>query len=178
MRVSEREIPVAREFEGEVRGNPSKLYGLAIPYGVRSLLIHEHGQRFFEVIEPGAFDLAARNITFTFRHDDAAEYGDTASGTLRLQNGPNGVSFELDLPRYAHTLRTAIETKVITGMSFGFVPRDVRVDADGVRHVHKGDLLHISPVYSPAYGDHTSVDLRAIAPRNLYRLKLDIADRA
>jgi phage head maturation protease len=58
-------------------------------------------------------------------------------------------------------------------MSFGFIPRDIEFDADGVRHIKRGTLLHVSPVYSPAFPQTTVALSRAIndMKRKLLELK-------
>lgn len=156
-KVCERTAPLTRSTDsGAPTVEPGKvlrLSGVAVSYGKRSALIHEFGERFYEIIDAGAFaaSIASRNVTLTFLHKDESEYGDTDSGTLELRDSAEALTFSLLVPPYAHTLRKAIQTKAVRGMSFGFIPQEVYTDADGVRHIKRAELLHISPVYSPAY---------------------------
>ena len=148
-----REAPVTRATDGPALSvTGERLTGYAVVYGQQTAAPVRIGRSWLpEIIDAGAFDLSlTRNVAFTFDHQQTAEYGDTASGTLRLKSDATGIGFELDLPSYAQTLRGEIESGAITGMSFGFVPQQIEV-RDGVRHVVKAELLHISPVYSPAY---------------------------
>jgi HK97 family phage prohead protease len=78
-------------------------------------------------------------------------------GSLRLKDDEIGIRFELDLPAYANVLRQQIESGAIRGMSFGFECKEMEI-RNNVRHIVKGVLLHISPVYSPAY-PQTSVEI-------------------
>lgn len=148
-----REAIVTRETQDVPAVQADTLHGYAIVFNQRSKLINENGSQFFEAIAPGAFtdSIKRNNVTFTFQHFDAAEYGDTKSGTLKLSEDQRGHPFVLTLPAYANTMRAKIESGAIRGMSFGFIPQEVEVQPDGLRVVKKGDLRHISPVYSPAY---------------------------
>lgn len=177
MEVCEREAPLLRETVSPVQITGEVLRGYAVVYGQRSQLIHEKGRTFYEVIDRGAFteSMKSRNVTFVFRHNDDAEYGDTKSGTLKLAEDDVGIHFEMPLPPYANSLREKIKTGVVRGMSFSFLPRDLYRDNEGVVHVRKGELLHVSPVYNPAY-PQTTVALNDGRPAaQKLKLKLLIA---
>lgn len=158
-----REAAVTRTTErAALDMSGERLKGYAIVYGQPTAAPVRIGNTWLvEVIDAGAFDVSSRNITFTFDHQQIAEYGDTASGTLRLIPDATGIGFELALPSYAQTLRGEIESGAITGMSFGFVPRQIEV-RDGVRHIVRGELLHVSPVYSPSYPQTSVALVRAV----------------
>jgi HK97 family phage prohead protease len=154
-----------------------KLTGYAIVYNATTAgPVAVGGVHLLERIDPGAFsDSLTSNIPFTFSHKDFAEYGDTRSGSLRLTDDATGIHFELDLPAYANVLRQQIECGAIRGMSFGFEVRDMQVIAN-VRHIVKGVLLHISPVYSPAY-PQTSVEIVRQIGHQLKKLKLLLLEK-
>ncbi len=173
----DREAVLVRETAGDVTATSDRLTGYAVVYGVRSLLIHENGQSFYEVIDRDAFSdsIARRNVTFTFRHNDGAEYGDTASGSLKLTPDERGVAFELALPAYANHLRDKIGSRAIRGMSFGFVPTELEYVTPTLRHVRRGELLHVSPVYSPAY-PQTSVKLVRPSSLAVMNMALKLAE--
>jgi HK97 family phage prohead protease len=157
MTISEREIPCIREFGEQPAIVGEYLEGYAIVFNQRSHKISDHHGTYVETIDPDAFDLT-KNITFNYRHDDNAEYGSTASGTLTLTKDDKGIRFRLALPAYAQTLRTQIANGHVRGMSFGFYPNKIEW-RDGIRHVLKGELLHISAVINPAY-PQTNVEIR------------------
>lgn len=176
-KVYTREAEVIRGTPDKPSMSGAKLTGYAVVYGAQSAAPVPIGRTYLpEVIDRGAFSASlGQNITFTFDHKDIAEYGDTASGTLRLSEDAKGIRFELDLPAYAQTLRAEIESGAIEGMSFGFIPRAMDVK-DGIRHIVKADLLHISPVYSPAYAE-TSVSLTRTANHTAKRMKLELLEK-
>lgn len=149
--------------------NNNKLKGYAVVYNATTAgAVPIGGVMLRERIDTGAFtDSLGKNIPFTFHHKDFAEYGDTKSGTLRLNEDSKGIAFELDLPPYANVLKEQIASGAIRGMSFGFTARAITVDKDNIRHIVKADLLHISPVYSPAY-PQTSIEL---VQRNMLSVK-------
>lgn len=174
--ICERTAVITRDNPSDVTANSNTLTGYAIVYNAKSKLIVENGQRFYEKIDKGAFtqSIASRNVTFVFKHDDDAEFGDTQSKTLRLTEDDHGIRFELDLPTYANALRSKVQSKLVTGMSFSFKPTEVYSDGEGIRHVKKGELYHISPVYNPAY-PQTKVGIREELP-NHYKYKLRLAE--
>jgi HK97 family phage prohead protease len=158
--ICERTLPLVRAMDDAgLKLDGQKLTGYAVVYNCQTAgPVAVGGIHLLERIDPGAFaDSLHNNIPFTFSHKDFAEYGDTRSGSLRLTDDATGIRFELDLPPYANVLRQQIESGAIRGMSFGFEVRDMEVK-NNVRHIVKGVLLHISPVYSPAY-PQTSVEI-------------------
>lgn len=156
----------------------AKLRGYAVVYGSPTAAPARIGSSWaVEIIDRGAFDasIGSQNIPFTFNHVDIAEYGDTASGSLRLSADERGIAFELDLPPYASVLREAIETGHITGMSFGFVSPALEM-RNGVRHIVRAVLTHISPVFSPAY-PATTVKIVEPVRHGTRRRRLELLDK-
>lgn len=172
----EREMGSVREIGETPTLSGTTLTGYAIVFGVRSHLISEFGEQFYEMIDRGAFSesIAKQNITFVAKHDDDAVYGDTASGNLRLTEDEKGIRFELKIPPYANRLRAQVEQGLIKGMSFKFYERDVYIDDKGIRHVRRGELAHISSVYNPAY---PTTSIKVETPNNeLQKAKLKLLE--
>jgi HK97 family phage prohead protease len=175
--ICERTLAVVRTLDtAGLKLEGQKLTGYAIVYNATTAgPVAVGGIHLLERIDPGAFSDSLRdNIPFTFSHKDFAEYGDTRSGSLRLSDDDKGIKFELDLPAYANVLRQQIECGAIRGMSFGFEVKDMQIK-NNVRHIVKGVLLHISPVYSPAY-PQTSVELVRAINHELKKKRLQLLD--
>jgi HK97 family phage prohead protease len=147
-----RELPLTRDIE-DARFDGEYLSGTAIVFNQASRWITEDGTTFQEFIERGAFPLDKR-VSFTFRHNNDAEYGDNLSGNLVLTEDERGIHFRLKLPTYAKTLKDAVANEHVRGMSFQFIPTDVRIDGNR-RYVRKGELIHIACVQNPAYPQTT-----------------------
>jgi len=157
----ERELLQLRENDTVPAMAGERLTGYAVVYNQQSRLITDWAGTYYEVIEPGAFDESLKNgnVSFVYRHSDNSEYGDTASQTLTLTSDEKGIRFDLQLPAYARTLREAVTSGAVKGMSFGFHADQV-VWKDGVRHVVKGRLEHISAVTNPPAYPQASVALK------------------
>ena len=153
-----------------LRMDGNKLVGTAVVYNQQSSRLHERGESFYEIMKPGALDMS-RNITFVFRHNDDAVYGDTASGTLRLHDTDTALEFELDLPPYAQRIREGVESGKIKGTSIAFT-KD-KFERQGNRHiVTRGKLMHVSAVAWAAYPTRLAVS-RSV---NSYRQKLRLRE--
>jgi HK97 family phage prohead protease len=175
MEIEWRESLEVRQTAAAPTAAGEYLEGYAIVFNELSGLVSDRQTRgtFREVIAPGAFTQSLRdnNISLVFLHSDNSEYADTASGTLTLTEDSKGIRFRAQLPPYANTLKAKIQSGAIRGMSFGFHPRDVEVQADGTRVVKRGDLRHISPVFNPAYA---ATEVKITKPDNsLMRMKLE-----
>jgi HK97 family phage prohead protease len=126
---------------------------------------------FREQIAPGAFsDVLADDVRALFNHDPSAVLGRTVSGTLRIAQDANGLSYEVDLPntQAARDLITSIERGDVSQSSFGFcvAPNGENwgEDKDGiyVRTITKFSKLYdVSPVTYAAYPD-ANVGLRSL----------------
>lgn len=179
MSIVERSLEILRSLpDSELAWDGATLTGYAVVYGVTSagpLDIGEGSERLYEQIDRGALDESLalnRNIPFVFGHSDVAELGDTASGTLALAPDEKGLKFTLKIPAYAKQLRAQIEKKIIRGMSFGMVPKLVEV-RNGIRHIVKADLGHISAVYSPAYPQTT---IEIVKPTTKLKMKMKLLE--
>ena len=139
-----------------------RLRGL-IPYN-RPTQLYERGRAFTEVIRPGAFSRSiarGNDIVSFFNHDRNRLLGRTSSGTLRLTDTPEGLTFEVDLPEHAKDIREMVERGDLTGASFtGFTRKGGEEWTSEARELTDIYMVEIGPVVSPAYRDST-VMLRA-----------------
>ena len=143
-------------------GKPAKFVGRAAPFNSAS----EDLGGFTELIAPGAFRDSLANkkdIRALVSHDPDKLMGRTSSGTLRLVESADGLTFENDTPdtTYARDLAALAARGDIKGMSFGFrVPTggdswSNGSDGKAVRTLKAVDLSEISYVASPAYPNTT-----------------------
>lgn len=121
-----------------------------------------------EVIAPGAFSDTLRNddIMAYSAHDSARILGRTSSGTLRLREDGTGLSVEIDLPDTSDGRDVAelVRRRDLKGMSFGMIVRKETWDETvnpPLRTIEAADLVEVSAVGRPAYGD-TSLGLRSL----------------
>lgn len=126
------------------------------------------GGYFREVIAPGAFRETLKNddIRALIDHDTGRVIGRSSAGTLRLKEDDKGLSVEIDLPDTTdgRDLAVQLERGDISGMSFGFIVRHDEWDETSdppTRTIHAVDLLEVSAVAFPAYGD-TEIALRSL----------------
>ena len=150
----------------ELRSSGKQIFGLAAPYNVRTT-IKAKGGKFMETIQRGAFDRVLRSkpdVLCLFNHNPDYVLGRTSAGTLRLDAGNRGLSFECDLPdsQFARELHQSIERRDIAGNSFGFTLEqgddswDEDYDEERSRVVLRtirnvATLVDVSPVTAPAY---------------------------
>lgn len=125
------------------------------------------GGFFEEQIAPGAFsDAIKSDVRALIDHDSGRVIGRTTSGTLRLMEDERGLAVEIDLPDTTdgRDLAVQLERGDITGMSFGFHVTREEWDETGatpLRTIRKVDLIEVSAVAFPAYGD-TAIGLRSL----------------
>jgi HK97 family phage prohead protease len=149
----------------EFRSEGTKLVaaGVAIRYGQPSKVMRD----FREIIAPGAADqaLTERDVKALHEHDQHKILGRVSAGTLRIENTPTEMRYEIDLPdtTYGRDLAVSLERRDITGSSFGFralkSAEKWSVDDDGIalRTVGAFEMFdHISTTANPAYDLHTS----------------------
>ncbi len=145
-----------RANEARVGADEKVFIGRPIVYNNLSQLI---GGAFRERLMPGVFDASmSEDIIASIEHDSSKLLGRTASGTLELKPGPEGIDIEVSDPgtSYSADLRASIGRKDIRGMSFIFeVIEDRWYDSSGItmRDVIKAKLYEVSFVSSPAYLD-------------------------
>ncbi|HUO11069.1 MAG TPA: HK97 family phage prohead protease [Phycisphaerae bacterium] len=129
------------------------------------------GGCFREVIAPGAFNYS--DVRALVEHQNWPILGRTSSRTFRLNQGVDGLGYELDLPESpaGQDLFAAVDRGDIQGVSFGFAIRDGGEDWDfsqmpPVRTLRAIDISEISFVGTPAYSDTTAATRTMIAARD------------
>lgn len=121
-----------------------------------------------EVIAPGAFSATLRDddVLAYSAHDSARILGRTSSGTLRMIEDDQGLAVEIDLPDTTDGRDVAelVRRGDLKGMSFGFVVTKEQWDetvTPPVRTIQQVELIEVSAVGRPAYGD-TTLGLRSL----------------
>lgn len=146
----------------EVRAQARRLEGLAARFGVEARIAD-----FTEVIAPGAFARAladGRDVLALVDHDATRVLARTKSGTLKLSETADGLSFTIDLPAtsLANDVLALAERGDLGGMSFGFrVPTGGDSWQGSKRTLNAIDLVEVSVVQAfPAY-DGTVIAARS-----------------
>lgn len=73
------------------------LRGLAVPYGRPIVLVEGEAVRVVEQVRAGALRFDG-GVRLSLGHTDDTVLASTHGGTLRLEDGPDGLGFEADLP--------------------------------------------------------------------------------
>lgn len=147
--------------------------GYAAKYGIPTTIASAKGQRFVEVLAPGAFrDSIGRgdDCVCLLNHNSDRPLGRASTGTLRVSEDFIGLAFECDLPDSADDVLEAIQRGDIRAMSFQFSNAEDDWDTDEDpddrskrmprRTIRTLRLHDVSPVVFPAY-PHTVVNARA-----------------
>ncbi len=169
----ERRYLQSRELRVGGTSNKPQISGYASVFGLYTTITQRDGSTFRESIRRGAFTRAIRDnqdVCCLFNHDSNFVLGRTTAGTLRLRQDDHGLFYECDLPptTLARDLHTSISRGDIRGCSFAFnVNEDGQEWDEDERGVKRditdiNELIDVSPVTHPAYGD-TEVDARTLA---------------
>jgi HK97 family phage prohead protease len=151
------------EIRATENGNGMSFGGYAAKYDSPSLPLP-----FIETIAPGAFDRTLRSkndIRAYVNHDERLILGSTRAKTLRLDNRPDGLYAEIDLPEttYGRDLSVSIQRGDTRTMSFGFsTVRDSWEDAN-TRTLHEIRLHEVSAVTGVAAYPATSATVRNLS---------------
>jgi len=149
------------ELRAADTGDGMTFMGYAAKYDSPSLPLP-----FVERIAPGAFtrSLKSRNdIKMFVNHSDLHVLASTRSKTLRLEDRPDGLFVEADLPdvTYANDLRVLIQNGTVNTMSFGFsTVRDSWSDNGAERTLNEVRLHEVSVVTSTAAYPATTASVR------------------
>jgi HK97 family phage major capsid protein/HK97 family phage prohead protease len=150
---------------GSLDGNT--LSGVAHTYGTRTL----RGGRYIQFAQ-GAFRYS--DVRSFWNHDTRLLLGRQSSGTVQIEDQPDGLHYSIDLPdtSYAADLKALVARGDLTEMSFGVMPGEKRVEKAGdgkpIDVYLSADLFDISPVSMPAFTSGTSIQLHSMEhPMNL-----------
>lgn len=157
---------------GDIRAKKGETPGIQ---GVAAVYDQQYDAGYFiETIKPGAFARALsekQDVRCLFNHDVNNLLARTKSGTLRLEDSPEGLKYEADTDPQTSVGRDVarmIERGDLDGCSFSFtVRKDAwrdEFDSNGryvrsYREIEDLDLYDVGPVTFPAYTE-TSVGLR------------------
>ena len=151
---------IERRAFADVRHNGRRLEGYAARFGSEARI-----GSVTESVAPGAFIASlGGDVLALLDHSPAHVLGRTRSGTLRLSEDNQGLSFSLDLPdtQPGRDVLTLAERGDLGGMSFGFiVPQGGDTWKGNHRTLRSVQLHEISVVSAwPAYPD-TELALRS-----------------
>ncbi len=139
----------------ELRAEGNQVAGFAVRYNSETVIAGAFREKF----APGAFTEAIKgDVRALFNHEDGKVLGRTKSGTLKLREDQEGLSYELDLPdtTVGRDLKVSMQRGDIDGSSFGFTVKREQWDDTGdlpLRTVLEAGLREVSPVPYPAYED-------------------------
>lgn len=160
--------PHLREAAGG--GESRTIEGYAIVFGVRSVLLADWYDRYYEVIEPGAIDearLREMDIKMTMFHDREIllARSNKGQGTLKLSVDEVGVKYEFEAPRTCDgdNALELVRRGDLSGSSFTFwsderssVRYELLDDDVLLRHVDRIDKVYEMTIAAdPAYVETT-----------------------
>jgi HK97 family phage prohead protease len=132
-----------------------------------------------EIIQKGAFNRAVtgkESVLALCNHNDSQVIGNTASGTLILEDSDAGLVCRCQIPNtsYANDLYEIVSRGDVRTMSFGFYPENWEYDSKGkVRFLKDVHLDEVSfGVSFPAYPETTSETVTR-ATRKLFKRSID-----
>lgn len=149
--------------------------GVAVRYGsISKVLVDQRRGQFHERILAGAFkdSLNGTDVRFVHEHDRNLLLGRTASGTLRFEDTPTDLRYELDLPdtTLGRDVATMLERGDVAGSSVAMITRQTKAgwskttDGLALRSVQTSALDHVATTAWNAYDDSTaSIALRSLA---------------
>ena len=151
-------------------GESRTIEGYAIVFGVRSVLLADWYDRYYEVIEPGAIDearLREMDIKMTMFHDREIllARSNKGQGTLKLSVDEVGVKYEFEAPRTCDgdNALELVRRGDLSGSSFTFwsdehssVRYELLDDDVLLRHVDRIDKVYEMTIAAdPAYVETT-----------------------
>lgn len=170
--------------------HPTSLHGYAAVFNEEAVI----AGMFREVILPGAFDAAIKNgdeVIAQWNHGDGGTLplGNTAAGTLRLQEDARGLFYEIDIPdtTQARDLAVSVKRGDVRKSSFMFEVDgptgdtwDYSATKSGglpLRQITRVKLYDVSPVGRPAYAG-TSVSARAMELKDAAPVEVPVVDHS
>ena len=140
---------------------------------------------FVEQVAPSFFNRSRGRgwpgVIARYNHDDNMLLGTTGSGTLTLTVDETGLLYEVTPPDARADVLQLVERGDVRHSSFAWAVRSTEDEWDVTdqgyprRTLHSGELVDVSPVNSPAYGDTTAA-LRSLATK--VEAELDVVKAA
>lgn len=180
------------EFRSTENGTKLSAAGVAMRYGVKSKPLPDtaRARLFRETFRPGAFSKTLTEAEVRSHNEHHGPYlASTSNGTLRFEDTPQELRYELDLPNTGagRDAATLLERRDIRGSSVGFfaVPKATTWSVDpedgiALRTVGEARLTLCDLTVAPAYNDSTAaLALRSLADERGMDLRslLEAADR-
>ena len=155
--------------------------GYSIVFGVRSQLLFDWYDRYYEIIEPGAIDearLREMDIKMTLFHDREmlVARSNKGVGTLKLTVDEVGVKYEFEAPRTpaGETALELVRRGDLAGSSFTYWSDEktsVRYDLTDedilVRHVDRIDKVYEMTIASDPAFQETTVTAREVEAKGI-----------
>jgi HK97 family phage prohead protease len=120
------------------------------------------GDKFREIIKPGALDESIQNndILAYKEHNPVYLLGRKSAGTLKMENRADGLYVSIDIPKtsYGDDTLVSAERGDLRSWSFGFSsPKSKNYVRSGekIREIQSLNLREVSIVSSPAYNETT-----------------------
>jgi HK97 family phage prohead protease len=178
--MERRSLPFEIRAAGD--GKPDTLAGYAAVFDTLSQDMGGWYERIGKNAFKNALDEDEHDVVALWAHDPTKPLASRRGGSLDLTEDETGLAFEMRMPAmtsWAKDAKEAIDAKLVTKMSFGFMIREGGDiwQRDGeriVRTIIDAELYEISPVAIPAY-DATSVEARSL---EAFRKYLSAEERA
>ncbi|MFC9085352.1 HK97 family phage prohead protease [Nocardiopsis dassonvillei] len=186
-------VAIRAQGDGEDGAAAERFYGYAAKFDSRTAIGNPLTWGFYEEVAPGAFSktITEADVRFLIDHDPYYIVSRTSADTLDLAQDRVGLAVDSALPdglSYVQDLKTNVQVRNITGMSFGFyivksdwVEETVET-SDGqsatveVRIIREVKLVEVSAVTFPAYED-TEADVRAVSHALVHRADPQAVER-
>jgi HK97 family phage prohead protease len=125
------------------------------------LLAKTSAGEFYERIEKSAFDTADMSDVIMLFDHNGLPIARTSNGTLKLEITDKGFYMEADLSKSdrAKEIYQNIQVGLITKMSWGFMPLEIKYDGNTRIYTKIGKVYDVSAVGQPANND-TEIELR------------------
>jgi HK97 family phage prohead protease len=150
-----------RVIEPESEGQPTRIEGLAVPYGQLSDVLGDRRSKYQERILPGAFGESIRSgqdMRADVEHDPTTLLARSRKGTLAFREDPQGVWATITLPdtNLGRDVLENVRIGNLDAMSVAFSRSGVeatwlRGETVPVREVHRAELTGVTLTSYPAF---------------------------
>ena len=153
MKIERREI----QATATASTTGATLRGVAVPYDQFSHVLHDRPRAYRERFKRGAMNTNTETVMLYGHDQSGVPLGRVGSGSLRFEDAPGGLMFEIDLPEARADIREALERGDLTGaVSVGFYVDDggdewQNKTKPAIRTVRNAELVELSIVPMGAY---------------------------